>query len=320
MEDNNSSTTPLPSMLTSSRSFNAVSAISSANGSAAGSPLLTPMARYKQQQLVHQDGSTSAPTSSVNLSGFGAGYLGSSSYNNGNGASSAFGSGFVTSADERDDWSADGGDGDDEGEGYMDRHHVSHSTTAYSHGNGHGNTNSTSNKTTFQQYQQQVQYNQQQYSHHPFRSASAIPFSDNPNNAGRYKHRATGIMSGINFESGIGAMTSLDDGQESASEAGYLSGASSTGGGGRRSSGGLMPISVRGSGARSASPMMSSAPPLLQQQHQQQHQLFNLQQVSTSTSSLVLGRHNITEQDQQLVSRGSSENVRRGSSGTVMSP
>ncbi|KAG0049939.1 Golgi apyrase [Gryganskiella cystojenkinii] len=307
-------TTPMPSMLTSSRSFNAVGAISSGNGSAGGSPLLTPMARYKQQQLVHQDGSSSAPTSSVNLSGYGAGYFGSSNYNNSGASASGIASGFVTSADERDEWSADGGDGDDEGEGYMDRHHSSLSTTGF--GNSH--TGSSTNKAAFQQYQQQVQYNQQQYSHTPFRSASAIPFSDhNPNHTGRNKQRATGIMSGINFESGIGAMTSLDDGQESASEAGYLSGASSTGGRGRRSSGGLMPISVRASGARSVSPMPSSAP---QFQTQQQHHLFNLQQVSTSTSSLVLGRHNITEQDQQLVSRGSSENVRRGSSGTVMSP
>ena len=304
LEDN--SVLPMPSMLTSSRSFNAVSMATSGSISAGGhSPLLTPMARYKQQQLVHQDGSSSAPTSSVNLSGYGGSFGGSG------GHSSGFASGFVTSADERDEWSADGGDGDDEGEGYMDRQHMSHSTTGGPYGQG------ASNKALFQQYQQQVQYNQQQYSHHPLRSASAVPFSDNhhnnPNHTGRYKHRATGILSGINFESGGGAMTCLDDAPESANEAGYLSGASSTGGGGRRSSGGLMPISVRGSGSRSASPMPLSA-------SQQQHQTFNLQHASNSTSSLVLGRHNLTEQDQQLTSRGSSENVRRGSHGPVMSP
>ncbi|GJJ78562.1 golgi apyrase [Entomortierella parvispora] len=299
-----SSVTPMPSMLTSSRSFNAVSMATSGSGSVGGqSPLLTPMARYKQQQLVHQDGSSSAPTSSVNLSGYGG-------FGGNGGHSSGFASGFVTSADERDEWSADGGDGDDEGEGYMDRQHTSHSASGGLYGQSSGS------KTSFQQYQQQVQYNQQQYSSYPVRSASAVPFSDNnPNHTGRYKHRANGILSGINFESGGGAMTSLDDGQESASEAGYLSGASSTGAGGRRSSGGLMPLSVRGLGSRSASPMPMSAPQL-----QQQQQMFNLQHVSTSTSSLVLGRHNLTEQDQQLTSRGSSENVRRGSQGTVMSP
>ncbi|KAG9319912.1 hypothetical protein KVV02_007327 [Mortierella alpina] len=300
---------PIPSPLTSSRSY------SGAGVSNGHSPLLTPMARYKQQQLFHQDGSSSAPSSTVNLSVSAMG---------GGAQSSGLASGFVTSADEREEWSADGGDGDDEGDGYMARHHYSHSTmtTATIRSNSY-------NPATTQQ--QSVQFNQQQYSQQPIRSASAVPFSS-PTTGGvamgsRYKQRSSGLLSGTNFETGGGAMTTLD-GNDSAGEAGYLSGSSSAGGGNgqtRRPStfqiqtAGLLPgarippsssssagaggISVAGVISRSASPMM-----------------LNQQQNSTSTSSLVQGRHNVSEQDQQLVSRGSSENFRRGSMGALMSP
>ncbi|KAG0280029.1 Golgi apyrase [Linnemannia exigua] len=292
---------PMPSLLSTSRSYNTVI------NSSGQSPLLTPMARYKLQ---HQEGSSSAPSSTVNL---GAALLQNQGHNSGFVSSS----GFVTSADEREEWSADGGDGDDEGEGYMDRRPSGHSTT-----------NSIDHKG-FQQYQQ----NQQQYTNQPFRSASAVPFSSSsprsykshhhphhyqqqqqtqqqqqssptvPTIGSRYKQRSTGLLSGINFDTGGGAMTSIDAGQESAGEAGYQSG-SSTGHGPSVSSGrfGSGSAAVPG-GVRSGSPMIA-----------------NLQQASTSTSSLVLGRHNVSEQDQQLVSRGSSENLRRGSMGTAMSP
>ncbi|KAF9906588.1 Golgi apyrase [Linnemannia zychae] len=288
---------PMPSLLSTSRSFNTVI------HSSGQSPLLTPMARYKLQ---YQDGSSSAPSSTVNL---GSALLQTHAHNSGFASS-----GFVTSADEREEWSADGGDGDDEGEGYVDRRPSSHSTT-----------NSLDHKE-FQQYQQshQAQFNQQQYSNQPLRSASAVPFSSSspkshrshhhnhqqfqssptvPTIGSRYKQRSTGLLSGINFETGGGAMTSIDAGQESAGEAGYQSG-SSTGHGPSVSSGRFGAGNVAGpGGVRSGSPM-----------------IMNLQQASTSTSSLVLGRHNVSEQDQQLVSRGSSENLRRGSMGAVMSP
>lgn len=299
--------TPMPSLLSTSRSYHTV--IHSSNQS----PLLTPMARYKLQ---HQDGSSSAPSSTINL---GSTMLQTQIHNSGFGASS---SGFVTSADEREEWSADGGDGDDEGEGYMDRRpHLGHSTTG-----------SVDHKA-FQQYQQeqqqQVQINQQQYSNQPFRSASAVPFSSSssssprphrshqhhqqqsspivPTIGSRYKQRSTGLLSGTNFETGGGAMTSMDAGQESAGEAGYQSG-SSTGYGPSVPSGRFGTASGAGSVAGVA--MARSGSPMI----------MNLQQASTSTSSLVLGRHNVSEQDQQLVSRGSSENLRRGSMGAVMSP
>ncbi|KAI8362042.1 nucleoside phosphatase family-domain-containing protein [Mortierella sp. GBAus27b] len=212
---------PVPSLLSSSRSYNPVS------HSSGHSPLLAPMARYKQQ---HQDGSSSAPSSTVNL------------------AQGGSGSGFVTSADERDEWSADGGDGDDEGDGY----HAPNSQSSY------------------QPFQQQV---------HSFRPASAAPTyatrSQPPQPVGmshavptsgssRYKQRSV-------------------ESDESPGDAGLLS------------------TRVPSSGNRS---------PLLV--HQQLH--------STSTSSLVLGRHNVSEQDQQLVSRGSSETARRSSMGALMSP
>ncbi|KAF9358192.1 Golgi apyrase [Mortierella sp. AD094] len=310
---------PMPSLLTTSRSYNTVSHSSST------SPLLTPMARYKQQQLVHQDGSTSAPSSTLNLASVMSG--------NGNGgvqSSGGFASGFVTSADERDEWSADNddgyGDGDDEGDGYQEspyyhqHHHHSHSYSRTSgSGNNNNNNNNNDNSNTIHQYSQ-----------NPIRSASAIPFSSSKPPTGtssssqtpklthsqssqsynQYKQRSTGLLSGINFESGSGAMTTLDD-IESASEGGYLSGSSSAGGGsnGRHNQQGSIHTttgllqSAKLGGSRSVSPMM-----------------FNQQQNSTSTSSLVLGRHNVSEQDQQLVSRGSSENVRRSSMGTVMSP
>ncbi|KAF9131687.1 Golgi apyrase [Mortierella sp. 14UC] len=292
---------PMPSLLSTSRSYNTVI------NSSGQSPLLTPMARYKLQ---HQEGSSSAPSSTVNL---GSALLQAQVHNSGFASSS----GFVTSADEREEWSADGGDGDDEGEGYMDRRPSGHSTT-----------NSLDHKG-FQQYQQnhQVQVNQQQYSNQPVRSASAVPFLSSsprsnrshhhhhqqqlqqqsspivPTIGSRYKQRSTGLLSGINFDTGGGAMTSIDVGQESAGEAGYQSG-SSTGHGPSVSSGRFGAGSVVGpAGARSGSPT-----------------ILNLQQASNSTSSLVLGRHNVSEQDQQLVSRGSSENLRRGSMGVVMSP
>ncbi|KAG0255529.1 Golgi apyrase [Mortierella polycephala] len=281
---------PTPSLLTTSRSYTTTGQ----------SPLLTPMSRYKQQQLVHQDGSTSAPSSTVNL--------GTSSGMN------YTASGFATSADEREEWSPDGGDGDDEDDGSMDRQHRQH----YYHQHA---------TTHLKQYQQQVQMNQQEYSQHPVRASSAVSFSKpsvghtSVPMGSRYKQRSTGLLSGINFETGISSMTTLDD-NESAGEAGYVSGSSSAGGGGpsRRSSGGIQiqtgsrlttttstttmisssTVSAGAGISRSASPMMSN----------QQH----------STSSLVLGRHNVSEQDQQLVSRGSSENTRRGSMGAAMSP
>ncbi|KAG0203194.1 Golgi apyrase [Mortierella sp. NVP41] len=287
---------PMPSLLSTSRSYHTVIHTSGQ------SPLLTPMARYKLQQ---QDGSSSAPSSTVNL---GSAMLQTQAHNSGFASSS----GFVTSADEREEWSADGGDGDDEGEGYVDHRPSSYSTTG----------------------QEQVQYNQQQYSNQPFRSASAVPFSSGhsssspsshrshhhqqqqqqqqqqpqqysspavPTIGSRYKQRSTGLLSGINFETGGGAMTSIDAGQESAGEAGYQSGSSTGNGPISNNSGRTARLS--GGIARSGSPM-----------------IMNMQQASTSTSSLVLGRHNVSEQDQQLVSRGSSENLRRGSNGAVMSP
>ncbi|OAQ32452.1 hypothetical protein K457DRAFT_135365 [Linnemannia elongata AG-77] len=300
---------PMPSLLSTSRSYNTVI------HSSGQSPLLTPMARYKLQ---HQDGSSSAPSSTLNL---GSAMLQTQIHNSGFASS-----GFVTSADEREEWSADGGDGDDEGEGYMDRRPPNHSTTG------------SIDHKAFQQYQQQqqqqhqqqqqAQFNQQQYSNQPFRSASAIPFSSSssssprshrshhhhnhqqqqyssspavPTIGSRYKQRSTGLLSGINFETGGGAMTSIDAGQESAGEAGYQSG-SSTGHGPSVSSG-RFGTAAGVAMSRTGSPM-----------------LMNMQQASTSTSSLVLGRHNVSEQDQQLVSRGSSENLRRGSMGAVMSP
>ncbi|KAF9171378.1 Golgi apyrase [Mortierella sp. AD011] len=312
---------PIPSLLTTSRSYNTVS------HSSGTSPLLTPMARYKQQQLVHQDGSTSAPSSTLNLA--------SAMSGNGNGGG-GFASGFVTSADERDEWSADNDDGyedGDEGDGYQESSfYHQHHRQSYSRTGGNANNN-TSNTVIHQ------------YSQNPVRSSSAIPFSSSKPSTGtfsssptpklthsqsnhtvpsrsqtpqnQYKQRSTGILSGINFENGGGAMTTLDD-NESASEGGYLSGSSSAGGGGNgrhnnnnRPAGssihtatGLLQGGAKIGGSRSVSPMM-----------------FNQQQNnSTSTSSLVLGRHNVSEQDQQLVSRGSSENVRRSSMGTIMSP
>ncbi|KAF9177386.1 hypothetical protein BGZ50_008807, partial [Haplosporangium sp. Z 11] len=272
---------PMPSLLTTSRSYTTTGQ----------SPLLTPMSRYKQQQFVHQDGSISAPSSTVNL--------GTSS------GMSHTASGFATSADDREGWSPDGGDGDDEDDGYIGRQHRQH----YHHQHA---------TTHLKQYQQQVQMNQQEYSQHPVRSSSAVPFSKSSVGhasipmGSRYKQRSTGLLSGINFETGGGSMTTLDD-NESAGEAGYVSGSSSAGGGGpsRRSSGGIQiqtgsrltttttsttttisssTVSAGIGISRSASPMMSN----------QQH----------STSSLVLGRHNVSEQDQQLISRGSSENKR----------
>ncbi|KAF9432097.1 Golgi apyrase [Entomortierella beljakovae] len=285
---------PVPSLLTTSRSFTSISHSSNS--------LLTPMARYKQQQLVHQDGSTSAPTSTVNLA----------SVMSGNGAHNqgGFASGFVTSADERDEWSADNedgdADGDDEGDGYQQSSHQ-----YYQHSSSFSK-NVNANNTIHQ------------YSQNPVRSASAIPFSSSkpsqnpkltqskssqgvPRTQGstyNYKQRSTGLLSGINFESGISAMTTLDD-TESASDGGYLSAGSSAGGNRMNRPGpiqttGQMGGTVHG-GSRSVSPMM-----------------FN--QNSTSTSSLVQGRHNVSEQDQQLVSRGSSENMRRSSMGAIMSP
>ncbi|KAF9944899.1 hypothetical protein BGZ65_011452 [Modicella reniformis] len=89
---------PMPSLLTTSRNHNIV------NHASGHSPLLTPMARYKLQ---HQDGSSSAPSSTTNLA---------ADMREG-GSNGNSGSGFVTSADERDEWSADGGEGDDEGDG-----------------------------------------------------------------------------------------------------------------------------------------------------------------------------------------------------------
>lgn len=103
-------------------------------------------------------------------------------------------------------------------------------------------------------------------------------------------------------------MTSIDAGQESAGEAGYLSG-SSTGHGPSVSSGRFGTAIGVGSTAAGVAMSRTGSP-----------MMMNMQQASTSTSSLVLGRHNVSEQDQQLVSRGSSENLRRGSMGTVMSP
>ncbi|KAF8971319.1 Golgi apyrase [Entomortierella lignicola] len=286
---------PIPSLLTTSRSY------SSMTHSTSTSPLLTPMARYKQLQ---QDGSTSAPSSVFNL----AAAAQPVHNNNGNGTQHA--SGFATSADEREEWSADNDDrdvdGDDEGDGDQEtpyqhhHHHHSHSFNKTNSGNIHHSTSV------------------HQYSKNPIRSASAIPFSSSKPSTfnqqpklahsqssqgsyHQYKQRSTGILSGINFDIGGGAMTTLDD-NESASEGGYLSGSSTgTGGGGRntrhRLSAGFTPVNPA---SRSVSPFT--------------------QQNSTSTSSLVLGRHNVSEQDQQLVSRGSSENVRRSSQGAALSP
>ncbi|KAG0309639.1 Golgi apyrase [Dissophora globulifera] len=284
---------PIPSLLTTSRSYNTVS------HSSGNSPLLAPMARYKLQQ----DGSASAPSSSLNLSGVG---------------NTGFGSGFGTSADEREEWSADDDDGDDEGDDHMDHQHQHHS---------HSRTSIHTN-TSYHQFRQHAQLNQQQY--HPPRSASAVPFSNqsgipNPQQMGlshsqsssavptagsRYKHRSNGLLSGTNFESGGGAMTTLDD-NESASEGGYLSGGSSSAGGGyRHQNHHYRPSPIQTGGLKQATraPISRSASPMMSQQN------------STSTSSLVLGRHNVSEQDQQLVSRGSSETLRRGSMGVIMSP
>ncbi|KAF9110587.1 Golgi apyrase [Mortierella sp. AM989] len=307
---------PMPSLLTASRSYNAVNSHSSGS-----SPLLTPMARYKQQQLVHQDGSTSAPSSTINLS---SPMLGN---NTNNGAQQQ------SFADERDEWNTDndGGDGDDEGDGYQEfshHHHYHHQHHSHSYpkpGEINSNHNNNNNNSMLHQYSQ-----------NPVRSASAVPFSSSKppigSNSGyyspklthsqitqatpsrsqgssynQYKQRSTGLLSGTNFDKGGGAMTTMDD-TESANEGGYLSGGSSSAGGGgggnnnRHSRSG--PFQTTGFvGSRSVSPMM-----------------FNQQQNSTSTSSLVLGRHNVSEQDQQLVSRGSSENTRRSSMGAVVSP
>ncbi|KAF9430167.1 Golgi apyrase [Podila epigama] len=276
---------PMPSLLTTSRSY---------NSSAGHSPMLTPLSRYKQQQ---QEGSTSAPSSTVNLG------LGGSVHPHSGTMATGFGSGFATSADEREEWSGEG-DGDDEGDGFPSHKQQQQQQQHQQH-----------------QYQQ-VQINVQQYSHAPVRSASAVPFATNSHrvhgsmsssSASRYKQRATGLLSGINFENGGGAMTAMD-GNESASEGGgggYQSGGSSGTGGGRHhrpsiQTTGLLPPPPPGglSSTRSASPNI----------------IFQQQQHSSSTSSLVLGRHNVSEADQQIVSRGSSENMRRGSSGTIMSP
>lgn len=212
---------PVPSLLPSSRSYS----VSHPSGH---NPLLTAMGRYKQQL---QDGSSSAPSSTVNL------------------ASTMSGSGAVTSADERDEWSADGGDGDDESEGYMGQHHP----------------------PRVHQFQQA----------HTFLSPSATPYSNRPpqhavpaaGSSPRFKQRSPGPYSGVETAVAL-------ESHEVALDAGLLS--------------------SRVSGIRSVSPLLK---------HQQ-----------ISTSSLVLGRHNVSEQDQQLVSRGSSESVRRSSMSAVMSP
>ncbi|KAG0039405.1 Golgi apyrase [Podila clonocystis] len=276
---------PMPSLLTTSRSFN-----SSVGGQ---SPMLTPLARYKQQ---YQDGPASAPSSTVNLG------LGPPSHHH-QGSTGGFGSGpgsgFATSADEREEWSGEG-DGDDEGDGFLGQQQR-HSRHQPPSSTGH---------SASQQYHQ-VQANVQQYSSTPIRSASAVPFSSSSHRVhGSYKQRSTGLLSGINFESGGGAMTSMDDTESANEGGGYLSGGSSgTGGGGRHrpsiQTTGLLPPQPPGLGSvRSASPNV----------------VFQQQQHSSSTSSLVLGRHNVSEADQQIVSRGSSENMRRGSMGTAMSP
>ncbi|KAK3819792.1 MAG: nucleoside phosphatase family-domain-containing protein [Benniella sp.] len=228
---------PVPSLLTSSRSYNVAHHASINNNN---NTHLTPMARYKQQ---HQE-SSSAPSSTVNLS---------SSLRDGG----ASGSGFVTSADERDEWSNDGGDGDDEGDGYHQFQQQQHSV----------------NKS-FRSGHRPPQQTGMVHSH----SAHTVTTTT----SARYKQRSASLLSGVNFETG-GIMTAFES-DESANDAGLLPGA-------------------RLAGTRSVSPMM-----------------MNPQQCSTSTSSLVLGRHNVSEQDQQLVSRGSSENARRGSMGAIMSP
>ncbi|KAG0087133.1 Golgi apyrase [Podila epicladia] len=275
---------PMPSLLTNSRSFN-----SSVGGQ---SPMLTPLARYKQQ---YQDGPASAPSSTINL-GLGAP---SHHHQGAGGFGSGTGSGFATSADEREEWSGEG-DGDDEGDGFLvqEQRHSRHQPP------------SSSGHSASQQYHQ-VQANVQQYSNTPVRSASAVPFSSSSHRVhGSYKQRSTGLLSGINFETGGGAMTSMDDNESANEGGGYLSGGSSgTGGGGRHrpsiQTTGFLPPQPPGLGsARSASPNV----------------VFQQQQHSSSTSSLVLGRHNVSEADQQIVSRGSSENMRRGSMGTAMSP
>ncbi|KAF9579363.1 Golgi apyrase [Lunasporangiospora selenospora] len=316
--------TPIPSLLATSRSFH-----SQPGGH---SPLLTPMAKYKQQQ---QDGSSSAPSSSLNLAVMAGG-----------------GSGFVTSADEREEWSNDGGDGDDEGDGYF---HQRSQEPQQHHSQTHRNVMSRT-----QSFQSQSPHGQTQtpVSGYPHRPASAAPYAMSSrggkqhNNAPGgvvsigsryYKQRSTGLLSGINFDNGGGAMTSMDQGNESVSEAGYMSGGSlstSGGYGGRRPSAtqvttlasnntnnGYNPNNINnGNGNTGAGPAMyltSASSTGMGISRSSSPMMLNQQQNSSSTSSLVLGRHNISEADQQLVSRGSSENLRRGSLGlgtTMMSP
>ncbi|KAG0224733.1 Golgi apyrase [Actinomortierella wolfii] len=285
----------------------------------------TPLARYKHlttQQGV-QGESHSAPSSTWNLSSSLGG--GQASTNNG----------FATSADERDEWSADGGgDGDDEGEDQSYFHPSHGSSNQHSshpnHPYGFARTlsgGSISNGNSSNQ-----------------RGLPPPPIQTSGPSSSSLSHgrkRSTGLLSGTNFECGAGAMTPLDDGNEDASEAGYQSagGYSSSGsyhvvkmsrsvsGTAISGSGGATGTSGTNITGTSASTTPTSAAllpagfvPVSRPTSRSVSPLMTHQAASTSTSSLVLGRHNITETDQQLVSRASSENVRRGSLGTVMSP
>ncbi|KAG0345502.1 Golgi apyrase [Podila humilis] len=371
---------PIPPLLTTSRSFN-----SSVGGGAGGvgghSPMMTPLARYKQQQ---SEGSNSAPSSAVNLGAHLHQYQANNNSRTssitggaaGTGTGTGSGSGFVTSADEREEWSGEG-DGDDEGDGYVverstySRYHLhqvpssnnnynnsNNNSNNFNINNNHNNNNNNNNNNYNNNNNNNIIKHQQQHSNIPHtRSASAVPFSSNSHRihhnssmsvssttnsssgASRgYKQRSTGLLSGTNFEFGGGTMTSLDSMDTSNNEGSGVGVGGGTGGSfsstGRQrltniqTTGLLPPVAPGGGGGvasgsgsgngsgigsgnlmgmgstRSASPNM----------------VFQQQQHSTSTSSLVLGRHNVSEADQQIVSRGSSENMRRGSTGALMSP
>ncbi|KAF9976245.1 Golgi apyrase [Actinomortierella ambigua] len=297
-----------------------------------GLPRQTPLARYKHLTTQQHNGipgeSHSAPSSTWNLSGsLGGGHSSATTAINSNN------NGFVTS-DERDEWSADGGgDGDDEGDGQSSYFHPSH-------GNHHHHTSRPSLPYGFTRTISSSSIGSTGHAGLPPQPVPVSTPSPSPFAHGR--KRSTGLLSGINFESGAGAMTPMSDANEEAmaTEAGYQSAGGYSSSGSYHvstkmtrttSSGAGVGAAISGTASMSAAstvagPTSSSIllPPGFvpgsRPASRSVSPLMIHQAASTSTSSLVLGRHNITEMDQQLVSRASSENVRRGSLGAVMSP
>ncbi|KAG0257065.1 Golgi apyrase [Actinomortierella ambigua] len=295
----------------------------------------TPLARYKhlttQQQGDVPGESHSAPSSTWNLSGsLGSGHPTAITGANNNG--------FVTSADERDEWSADGGgDGDDEGDGQSSYFH-------HSHGSHHQHHHASRPSLPYG-FTRTMSSGSISSSGHAGLPPQPIPASTPPvlSSLAHGRKRSTGLLSGTNFDSGAGAMTPMSDVIEdmsAAAEAGYQSAGGYSSSGSyhvvtkmSRTASGAGVGGTVGTGLTSSisTPTPTVAPtssvllppgyvPGSRPTSRSVSPLMMHQTASTSTSSLVLGRHNITEMDQQLVSRASSENARRGSLGAVMSP